>query len=373
MSAEKLTEAKVAQFLKAGLPEGKTEAMLWDGAVSGLGLRMRKGAASWIYSYRPKGAGRSAVSRKVTIGRQEAFSLKEAETAARLLAGQVAQKKDPALDRRAEKIRERSELRLVLEGYDRSLRARKIVNTPTILSTLRRGLAPLLNREIDTLTRKDIVALIDAIENSGRPGAAQDLRKNARTLLEFAVSKGLAPHNVLAGMRKPRASRSERLEDAQKGRALDDADTGLRRSELSGLRWASVLEDRIVIAAEHGKTGVAHSVPLTTAMRRVLEAQPRTTSPLVFPGRNNVRMTGWSKTIPNASAGSSVDFRLHDLRRTCRTLMSRLGVVEDVAELSIGHVRRGLLAIYNKDEAWPERIDAFERVSSHIAEILASP
>jgi integrase len=396
MSAEKLTEAKVAQFLKAGLPEGKTEAMLWDGAVSGLGLRMRKGAASWIYSYRPKGAGRSAVSRKVTIGRQGAFSLKEAETTAKLLAGQVAQKKDPALDRRAEKTRERSELRLVLEGYDRSLRARKIVNAPTILSTLRRGLAPLLNREIDTLTRKDIVALIDAIENSGRPGAAQDLRKNARTLLEFAVSKGLAPHNVLAGMRKPRASRSERLEDAQKGRALDDAEirtlwasagsqgslggllqlamlTGLRRSELSGLGWASVLEDRIVIAAEHGKTGVAHSVPLTTAMRRVLEAQPRTTSPLVFPGRNNVRMTGWSKTIPNASAGSGVDFRLHDLRRTCRTLMSRLGVVEDVAELSIGHVRRGLLAIYNKDEAWPERIDAFERVSNHIAEILASP
>jgi integrase len=197
-------------------------------------------------------------------------------------------------------------------------------------------------------------------------------------------------------MRRPKASRAERLESASKGRALDDAAirtlwasagaqgplggllqlamlTGLRRSELSGLRWASVLEDRIVIAAEHGKTGVAHSVPLTTAMSRVLEAQPRTTSSLVFPGRGNVRLAGWSKSVPHASAVSGVDFKLHDLRRTTRTLMSRLGVAEDVAELSIGHVRRGLLATYNKDEAWTARVDAFERVSSHIAEVLASP
>ena len=31
-------------------------------------------------------------------------------------------------------------------------------------------------------------------------------------------------------------------------------------------------------------------------------------------------------------ADSGVDFGLHDLRRTVRTLMSRLGVAEDIAE-----------------------------------------
>ena len=46
--------------------------------------------------------------------------------------------------------------------------------------------------------------------------------------------------------------------------------------------------------------------------------------------------------------------------------MSRLGVPEEIAELAIGHVRRGLLATYNKDDAWMARVDAFERVSAHV-------
>jgi hypothetical protein len=51
------------------------------------------------------------------------------------------------------------------------------------------------------------------------------------------------------------------------------------------------------------------------------------------------RITGWSYLVTNLRQASGVDFTLHDLRRTCRTLMSRLGVDEDIAELAIGHVR----------------------------------
>ena len=227
----------------------------------------------------------------------------------------------------------------VLESFDASLKRRHIVNRTTIMSTLRRGLAPLLKREIDTLDRKEIVERIDALEAEGKPGAAQDLRKHTRSLLEFAVSKGLTRYNVLAGMRRPRASRAERLKDVQKGRALPDDQinalwssaaslgplggllrlallTGLRRSELSGLKWSDIRDDRIVIAAERAKTGESHAAPLTIAMRTVLSAQPRTTSQLVFPGRGNARLAGWSKMIPRAQRESGVDFRLHDLRRT---------------------------------------------------------
>jgi integrase len=302
MSAEILTEAKVLRFMRAILPAGKTSAILWAAAPKGLGLRLRKsGAASWIYVYRPKGAGRSAVSRTVTIGRQDSLSLKQAEAAAVALAGEVAMKKDPAAERRVERSREKSELRLALEGYDGSLKRRHIVNRSTIMSTLRRGLAPLMTREIDTLERKEIVALVDALEAVGKPGAAQDLRKHTRSVLEWAVTKGLMQYNVLAGLRRPRASRAERLEDAQKGRALSDDQvralwvsaaalgafggllrlamlTGLRRSELAGLYWADVRSDRIVIEAHHAKTGAEHEVPLTPATRAVLSAQPRTSS-----------------------------------------------------------------------------------------------
>jgi hypothetical protein len=83
-------------------------------------------------------------------------------------------------------------------------------------------------------------------------------------------------------------------------------------------------------------------------------------------------MEGWSKLTPRVVRASGVVFRLHDLRRTARTLLSKTGTTEEIAELCIGHVRRGLVATYNKDDAWGARVDAFARVSDHIARVVAS-
>jgi len=60
----------------------------------------------------------------------------------------------------------------------------------------------------------------------------------------------------------------------------------------------------------------------------------------------------------------------HDLRRTCRTLMSRLGVEPNIAELAIGHKRKGLERLYNFDEAWQLRCDASAKVSDNVAALL---
>jgi integrase len=399
--SEALTEAKVARAVKAGVPAGKTQKIEWADAPKGFGLRIRRsGSAAWVYLFRPAGVGRKESSRTLTIGAWPALSLKQAEAVAKALAGKVAIGEDPAAERRVERTRERRMLSAALDEFERGLTRRKIVNVKTILSTLRRGLQPLLKREIDTLTRADFVRRIDAIESAGKPGAAADLRKHCRSLLEWAVSRGLAPFNVLAGLRMPRASRAERLEDARKGRALSDDEvralwvaaaalgafggllrlgmlTGLRRSELAGLRWVDVRDDRIVIEAHSAKTGAKHEVPLTPAMRAVLSAQPRDTSGLVFPSRRqqerDTKLAGWSKLAPKAARASGVNFRLHDLRRTVRTLMSRLGVAEEAAEMAIGHVRRGLVGTYNKDSAWAARVEAFERVSNHVAAVITKP
>ena len=41
-------------------------------------------------------------------------------------------------------------------------------------------------------------------------------------------------------------------------------------------------------------------------------------------------------------------WRLHDLRRTMRTNLGKLGVRPDVAELAINHVKGGIQAIYDR-------------------------
>ena len=150
--------------------------------------------------------------------------------------------------------------------------------------------------------------------------------------------------------------------------------TGLRRGELAQLeRVRDIAADRIVVRPEHAKSGAQHAVPLTPLMHEVIAGAPVTTSPLLFPAaRAGGRITGWGNWVAKLQHASGVDFRLHDLRRTVRTRMSRLGVPEDIAELAIGHVRADLIARYNKDEAWEGRRDAFERVSAHVASLIGA-
>jgi len=112
---------------------------------------------------------------------------------------------------------------------------------------------------------------------------------------------------------------------------------------------------------------------LTPLMRAVIAGEPIITAPLVFPSsKTGGRIKGWTKLVAKLQQVSGVDFRLHDLRRTARTLMSRLGVAEDIAELAIGHVRVDLITRYNKDRAWEGRCDAFARVSAHVESLIGA-
>jgi hypothetical protein len=52
--------------------------------------------------------------------------------------------------------------------------------------------------------------------------------------------------------------------------------------------------------------------------------------------------------------------------------MSRCGILQEIAELSVGHLRKGLVATYNKDTAWQARVDAFQKVSNHVVGLVSS-
>src|SRR5262249_43998106 len=111
----------------------------------------------------------------VRIGPWPSVSLTDARKAARAYAGAVARGDDPAADKQEERRRASSTLRTLLaEGgeYERHLKRRHIVNTKTIMSTLRRGLGRLMGKDVAAITREDFVTAIVAIEDQGKPGAA---------------------------------------------------------------------------------------------------------------------------------------------------------------------------------------------------------
>ena len=228
------------------------------------------------------------------------------------------------------------------------------------LSNLRRGLVHYMDIDISKLSRRDLVEALDALKD--KPGAQADLRKSTRSLLEWAANTGLAHSNVLAGMRLAPKSRAQRLEEVSRRRAFDDVDiTRLWQVAECGGTFGSLIQmglltamrqrtrnfamvryptRPIVLLAEVTKTGMPHEVPLTDLMRQILKRQSRTTSPLVFPSSVNGRaLQGWNKFKARLLREADIgDWTIHDLRRTCRTLMSRLGVDEPIAELAIGHI-----------------------------------
>jgi integrase len=66
-------------------------------------------------------------------------------------------------------------------------------------------------------------------------------------------------------------------------------------------------------------------------------------------------------------------WQLRDLRRTARTLMSRAGVAEHIAERCLGHKLRGVAGIYNRYDFLREKVDAFERLAHFLDRIVNPP
>ena len=76
--------------------------------------------------------------------------------------------------------------------------------------------------------------------------------------------------------------------------------------------------------------------------------------------------------VAKAVKASGVQFDLHDLRRTVRTGLSRLGVSTETAELALGHARSELEAIYNRDDAAGALRLAFDRWADHVGSLKAT-
>ena len=272
---QKLTDAAVARL---SLPADGRQVIIHDTECVGLGLRLGAASRTWTLIYRPRGASRTAPPKKLTLGRWPKLKCEHARRLARIELGKVAGGGDPSADRREARRKSQATVTAVLDRFDATLLRRGYANRAGTMSTLRRGLVSVLHRDIASLDRAGLVALIDAKEAAGLPGAAADLRKHAHTLLNWAANKGLCPVNPLAGYRREKATRALRIVEGERGRALTDdevarlwlaagSDTalgrlvralilsGCRRSEMAKLKWEMDLGRPIAVATVAHQAG----------------------------------------------------------------------------------------------------------------------
>lgn len=368
---------------------------LSDAGQPGLLLRVyRTGHKVFLVAYRI-GIGRKGKQRWHRIGDAAAISLKAARETARAVLDEVAKGGDPAGERKEAARRERARLGPALDRYKAALETRHVVKRDEVVSLLRRELLkPLGNIDLAEIDRPMIIDRLDAVAKSGRPGAARELRVRAGVFLGWCVDEGLMKASPLAGWRQPRRTRAQRLE--QPGRALADHELpifwniagtagwpfgpylqmllllGQRRTETAMMRWSDIDGDVWIIPAEVTKSGREHGVPLPRQAVAILDGLPRLkSSGFAFPGRHGRTMTGWNTRLrpiyEQTAACGMPPWTPHDLRRSMRTGLGRLGVDPVISELLLNHaVSDELTAIYDRGEYWQQRVDAAARWADHV-------
>ncbi|HWE22977.1 MAG TPA: site-specific integrase, partial [Myxococcales bacterium] len=203
-----------------------------------------------------------------------------------------------------------------------------------------------------------------------------------KRILNYAVACGDLKSNPVADvklLRKPNVRRSV-LDEAAFEKVLAKAephvkpillvafDTGMRRSEVVGLKWSQVdLKAGVVkLAAEETKTEEPRTIFLTSRVREALSSMPRYlksewvfTNPETNKAWNDVR-----KMFRRAAdAAGFPGLWFHDLRRSFVTNARRHGVPESVVMKMSGHKTRSVFERYNIIEE-EDLIEAVKRLES---------
>lgn len=160
--------------------------------------------------------------------------------------------------------------------------------------------------------------------------------------------------------------------------------TAARRDEVSGMQRSEIGADGIwVIPSARYKTGLTHVLPVTERMRAVLATIEKVgKSDLVFTTNGKTPFQGFSKCKTQLDAALLEDlckadpeaemkpWRLHDLRRTARTLMARTGVSSEIAERVLGHSVGGIEGVYNRHDYLVQKKQALDALAGMIDRIV---
>jgi integrase len=382
MAVTRLTSA----FTKTAKAEpGAERTVFWDSTLPSFGLMVTSGGhRSYIAQYRHNGR-----SRRYTIAPAAKLDLDAARRRARAILGKVAHGEDPAVEKRKAAESDRNSFKAVAERY-LAREGSKLRTADRRGATLERLIFPKLGaKQIDDISRLDIVHLLDGIEDERGPAMANQVLAIIRKIMNWhAIRSESFRTPIVPGMaRQQQGERARVLTDEELQRVWTTAEsypgpwgqlirflllTAARRSEVAGARWSEISDGLWTIPPERYKTGEAVTLPLSGAANKVLAELPRlANSDLVFTISGRVPIAGFSSFKLRFDISSGVrDWVVHDLRRTARSLLSRAGVNADIAERCLGHVIGGVRGTYDRHRYLEEMRHAFEALATLIDRIV---
>jgi integrase len=391
-----------------------------DDACRGMRLRVSDtGRKTFSVLFRVQGAGGvspndrplAGKSRRMTLGVWPAMKLSEAREKARLALSAASNGDDPEASRQ-ETIRHRhaNTFGAVFERFiEREIRPSvaswKNVKRCLEIHTLDRWRAI----PLPDIRRTHVHELLDELVAKEQLGAAREVRKHLHRLFSWAVDREIIIANPVAAIRRGD------MQAQEAGRALTDEElavvwhaagqleypfgpyfkllmlTGQRRSDWALARRVEINWEKrqLEIPSERYKSRRPHIVPLAEQAWEIVEALPcwaGDNAPLFLARSGASPISGFNTAKRKLDALAQCElrrrtgdpkiclenYRLHDFRVTCKTRLVDLGISGEVRDAVVGHAKRGLERIYNKNGYLSDKRHALQAFADHVTMIAGS-
>ena len=267
----------------------------------------------------------------------------------------------------------------------------------TRLQRLRRITAPFGARAIGSITREEVIGLLDDIQANSGPIARNRAHAEIRAWLGWLHPRGYVPTNVLAGVRKEisetsRAKTRVLTDDELAAMLAATADgseysdivrvllhTGMRKGEVANMQPRDLdFETRTIkVRSEVSKTVYERVIPMAEAIAPMLEARAdigRGRDAYIFGvGSNFMRpFSGWGKSTERLRKAmpDGDPWTMHDIRRTVATRLHSAGVDPLVIEDLLGHLggsRGGMAGVYNRSVTLAKQVEALRDWADKLA------
>ncbi|MFQ3247975.1 MAG: integrase [Arenicella sp.] len=366
---------------------------------NGLYLRVSKeNTGYWVVRYSIFG-----MRREITLGRFDALSLARANLKAAEIKLDVKEGKDPLVEKEREKSGHLLTVNDLAEDWFQECDSR--LKNPRIPRQVYRDyIQPSLGKHaIHKVTALDVRGAIKRIKSKGATTRANDALMYLKQLFTHAIKLGLieinpatAFTNTDAGGQEKSRTRALSLDEISHVLKIMRTHTdqfarenylavlllltlGVRKVELVASKWVEfdLVAGIWKLPAERSKTGVAISIPLSKEVICWLEELfiRSNSSEYVLPNRReskrykHIRPDTLNAAIAKLFKDNKLKvdhFTVHDLRRTCRSILAELRVPSHIAERCLNHKVRGVEGIYDRYDYFEERSEALSLLAETI-------
>lgn len=338
----------------------------------------------WIIGRDPQ--GKQVWSR---VGPANTMTIEEARAKARGMLNRVRAGL-PAIEAKGETF-----ATVIDDWRERYVEHKKLRSGDKMLSLLSRHVSPELQGRVFTeIGRDDVSALLDKVQDASGPATADKLLTGLGSVMSWYATKhrSYVPP-LVKGMRRTNEDEKERdrmLDDNEIRLVWDVAGqsrtygalirmlllTAQRFDKVRTMRWSDLDDDGTwtvrTSAREKGNIG---KVKLPELARSILASLPRfANNEFIFAGQGQqpISASGLFKAkVDDKLPPDTEPWRLHDLRRTARSLMSRAKVSRDDAERVMGHsLGNNIEGIYDRHAYFDEKSEALAKLADLIDGIV---